>query len=353
MVEHGSPLRVKVPELERYCSALFTCAGVEAREAGEVARALVWAEAKGIVTHGVRLLPTYVKRFQAGLVRSPAQVTRVREGPCWVVLDGGASFGPVLGVLAADEATRRASIHGLGAVWVRNATHFGAAGYYAWRIATRGMIGCVLSNAAPTMTVWGAREVAIGTNPIALATPGGDGPPILLDIATSVVSRQTVNLARDRGMRIPFGWAVDAEGQPTDLPERAAMLLPFGGYKGSGLAIFVEILCGLVGGACSRHEIGRLACDFDRPEGIGHFYLAIDLGQVSELPAYLRRVRDMAQAIHNLRPAEGADRVLLPGEREFAAEAVHLQKGLLLDPSVAQQLFAVGDALGVPRPVPA
>ncbi|MDR7427259.1 MAG: Ldh family oxidoreductase [Armatimonadota bacterium] len=350
MVEHQAHIRVEVHELERYCAALLRSAGVEAGEALEVARALVWAEAKGITSHGVRLLPIYTKRFQAGLVRSPASVSRVREGPCWVVLDGGSGFGPVLGSLAAEEATRRASIYGLAAVWVRNATHFGAAGYYAWQIATKGMIGCVLCNAAPTMTVWGAREVAIGTNPIALAAPSEDGFPILLDMATSVVSRQTINLARDRGMRIPLGWALDEEGHPTDLPGRAAMLLPFGGYKGSGLAIFVEILCGLVGGACSRHEIGRLAYDFDRPEGIGQFYLAMDLKQVSELPAYGRRMREMVQALRHLRPAEGVDRVLLPGEREFAAEAANLQSGLLLDPSVARDVFAMGDAFGVPRP---
>jgi len=350
MDEHRPCPRVEIHQLARYCSAVFAAAGVEAREAAEVAHALVWAEAKGVVSHGLRLLPIYVRRFQAGLVRSPAPLRPVREGPCWVVLDGGAGFGPVLGTLAVDEVARRARSGGLGAVWVRNATHFGAAGYYAWQIASLGMIGCALCNAAPAMTVWGAREVSIGTNPIALAAPGGDGTPVLLDIATSVVSRQTVNLARERGTRIPLGWALDAEGRPTDLPERAAMLLPFGAYKGSGLAIFVEILCGLVGGACSRHEIGRLAYDFDRPEGVGHFYLAIDLGQVSELTSYRQRMRQMMQAIHDLRPAEGVDRVLLPGEREFATEAMHLRDGLPLDPSVAEQVFAVGDALGVPRP---
>lgn len=349
MLSPGKSPRILITDLERYCTATISAACVADHEAPQIAQALVWAEAKGIVTHGVRLLPVYLKRFQMGLVRSPAPVAIVREGACWSVLEGGIGFGIVVGNLAIRDVVKRASTQGLGACWVRNSTHFGAAGYYAWQIAAHEMIGCALSNAAPTMAIWGAAEPALGTNPIALAAPAGDGPPLLLDIATSVVSRQTINMARDRGVPIPPGWALDAHGRPTDRPDRAAVLLPFGQYKGSGLAMFIEILCGLVSEAASRHEISRLFHDFDRPERTGHFFMAVSLAHVAD-SAYSARMDQMVEALRGLRPMEGVARVLLPGEREFAIEAAHVREGIALDPAVAQDLFATGDALGVPRP---
>lgn len=200
------------------------------------------------------------------------------------------------------------------------------------------------------MALWGAAEPAIGTNPIALAAPCGDGDPILLDVATSVVSRNTINLARERAAPIPYGWALDREGWPTDRPEDAAALLPFGDHKGSGLALFVEILCALISGGASRREVGRLFFEMDRPERSCHFFAAIDLGQVADTKDYGDRVQEMARSLRALRPAAGVDRILLPGDREFAVEREYLREGVPLDPAVARDLFAAGDSLGVRRP---
>lgn len=343
-------MRVRVPDLERYCVGILELGGIAPEEARQVVSVLIWAEVRGLASHGVRLLPVYLKRYRAGLVCSPAAARITRQCRGWSVLDGGYGFGAVVGNLAVSDAVSRAATEGIGAVWVRNSTHFGAAGYYAWQMACQGFIGCALSNATPTMAVWGAAEPAVGTNPIALAAPVGDDSPLLLDIATSVVAKQTINLARDRGLPIPQGWVLDADGRPTTRPEQAAVLLPFGEHKGSGLAIFVEILCGLLSGGASRHEVGSLSRDFDRPEGVGHFFLAINPAQVADADAYYARIRQMAGALHALRPAEGVERVLLPGDRESATRAVRVREGTPLDPQVAQELFGLGEGLGLPQP---
>ncbi|MDR7548304.1 MAG: Ldh family oxidoreductase [Armatimonadota bacterium] len=344
------PVTVRLPELESYCSRILEASGVVPEEAPQVAKALVWAEARGLVSHGVRLLPTYVRRFRAGLVRSPSAARLIRDHACWSVIDGGNGFGPVVGNMAVKDGVRRASRHGISAVWVRNSTHFGAAGYYAWQIAQQDLIGCALSNAFPTMAVWGAAEPAIGTNPIALSAPVGEGPPLLLDIASSVASRQRINMARERGLPIPETWALDADGRPTNNPEQAAVLLPFGEHKGSGLAVFVEILCAFLSGAASRHEIGRLSSDFDRPEGVGHFFMAIDPNRIADAEAYYARIRKTAAELRALRPAEGTKRVLLPGDPKSAAEESSISHGIQLSPRLAQELFDLGNTLGLPRP---
>lgn len=339
-----------MPDLELYCSRILDAGGVAPSEAPQVARALVWAEARGLTSHGVRLLPVYLRRYRAGLVCSPSAARIIRQFRSWSVLDGGNGFGAVVGNMAVEDAVSRASEEGIGVVWVRNSTHFGAAGYYAWQIACQGLIGCALSNAPPTMAVWGAAEAAVGTNPIALAAPVGADSPLLLDFATSVVSKQRINMARDRGLLISNGWALDADGRPTDRPEQAAVLLPFGEHKGSGLAIFVEILCALLSGAASRHEVGRLSSDFDRPEGVGHFFMAIDPVRIADAETYHARIRQMVTELRALRPVEGMERVLLPGERETIAEALRVREGLPLDQLLAQELFDLGDSLGLPRP---
>lgn len=350
MGSNQSPVRVRLPDLEFYCGRILEVSGVAPEEAPQVVRGLVWAEARGLASHGVRLLPIYLKRYRAGLVCSPSAARIIRQCTSWSVFDGANGFGAVVGNMAVKDAVGRASKEGIGAVWVRNSTHFGAAGYYAWQMACQGLIGCALSNAVPTMAIWGAMEPAIGTNPIALAAPVGENSPLLLDIATSVVSKQKINLARDRGLPIPKGWALDANGRPTDRPERAAVLLPFGEHKGSGLAIFVEILCALLSGAASRHEVGRLFSDFDRPEEVGHFFMAIDPARIADAEVYYARIRQMVASLRALRPVEGAERVLLPGDTESTAEVLRVREGIPLDPLLAQELFDLGDSLRLPRP---
>lgn len=347
---YEGPMTVRLTDLDFYCGRILEASGVAPEEAPQVGKSLVWAEARGVASHGVRLLPIYLKRFRAGLVRSPSAAQIIRQHTSWSVLDGANGFGAVVGNMAVKDAVGRASKEGIGAVWVRNSTHFGAAGYYAWQMACQGLIGCALSNAVPTMAIWGAMEPATGTNPIALAAPVGEDSPLLLDIATSVASKQMINLSRDRGLPIPTGWALDANGRPTDRPERAAVLLPFGGHKGSGLAIFVEILCALLSGAASRHEVGRLFSDFDRPEGVGHFFMAIDPARIAGAEAYHARIRQMVASLRALRPVEGVERVLLPGDRESAAEALYVREGISLDLGVARELFDLGDSLRLPRP---
>lgn len=342
--------RVRPPDLERYCVRILKRSGVTPEDAAEVARSLVWADVRGLATHGVRMLPIYVKRYRLGLVRSPCAARILREGTSWAVVDGGDGFGAVVGTWAVKEAVGRGRKEGIGGVWVRNSTHFGVAGYYAWQIACQGLIGIALSNAVPTMAIWGAKEPALGTNPIALAAPVGEDSPLLLDIATSVVSKQFINLARTRGLPIPKGAALDADGRPTDRPERADVLLPFGEHKGSGLAIFVEIFCALLSGAASRHEIGRLSSDFDRPEGVGHFFMAIDPDRIAGAEAYEARIREMVASLRALSPMEGVERLLLPGDRESIAHAQRAREGISLEPAQAQEVLDLGDSLGIPRP---
>jgi ureidoglycolate dehydrogenase (NAD+) len=321
-------------------------------EAELVADALVCADLRGVHSHGVVRSAVYLKRLQAGSIRAGADLSVVHDAGAAVVCDAGSGFGVVAAARAMDLAVERAARYGVGAVGVRNSNHCGMLAYFTLRAVARGAVGVALSNADAQVAPFGARTRYFGTNPISVGIPGGEEPPVVLDMATSEVAHGRVRAAALRGEPIPRTWALGPDGRPTTDPHEAlrGALLPFGGAKGSGLALVVDVLAGLLTGAGSGPEITPLYEELDRPQGVGHLMVALWPDAFCGLSTLRERVDRLVREVRALPPAEGFDRVWLPGEMEHRRDAEARRMGVGLPEESVLALQEVARAVGLRAP---
>jgi ureidoglycolate dehydrogenase (NAD+) len=338
--------------LAGFCRQVLLQAGLGEEDAATVADSLVAADLRGVATHGVMRLPIYVERLRRGLIAARPAIRVRRTGPATATLDGGNGPGQVVALRAMEEAVAIAEEAGVGLVAVHGSNHFGAAGWFALHAAERGMIGLALTHAEADAVPFGGRRAALGTNPLAVAVPRADGPPVLLDMATSAVAMGRVMVARRQGQPIPDGWAVDADGQPTTDPRKAKAVVPLAGPKGYGLAFVVEVLAGLLSGSRTGTEVRRMYDDFEQPQGIGHLLGAIDPARFLAPEDFTGGVERLAGQLKATPPAAGFDEVLLPGEPEERTRQRHRRDGIPIPDELARELAALGAELAVPWPGP-
>jgi L-2-hydroxycarboxylate dehydrogenase (NAD+) len=311
-------------------TAAFEAQGITADDGRLTAEVLVSADARGKHSHGLLRLPRFVRGVEHGNVDPEGDVEVVRERGGAAALDGGSRLGPVVASAAAGEAMDRAERHGVGAVGVRNANHLGMLGYYTDQIREAGLVGVAMTNTEPAMPPHGGAEPILGTNPVAVGLP--TDPPFNLDMSTSAIARGTVLHMRETGEDLPKGVALDADGEPTTDPDAAldGTILPFGGPKGSGLAVAVEVLAGgLVGAAMGTDVTGTYHTE--DPCTKGDLFLALDPsvlggdGFAERASAFLRRLKATDTAA-------GVDEIRLPGERSVerdrTAETVEVEDDL-------------------------
>jgi LDH2 family malate/lactate/ureidoglycolate dehydrogenase len=341
--------RYPAAQLDAFCRRVFERVGVPPEDAALVADTLVQADLRGVSSHGVVRVPIYVARLRAGVVQAVARPTVVREHGPTLLLDGNHGLGQVLSARAMDEAIARAQRHGVGAVGVRKSSHFGAAAYYALRAVRQDCIGFVFTNASPALAPWGSISRILGNNPWAIAVPAGEEYPVVLDLANSVVARGKIRLAAEAGQRLPPGWAANARGEPTEDPHEAlaGLILPIGGYKGSGISIMLDLVCGALMGASVLDEIGS-PYDTTRQQGVGHLFMALDVAHFSDVAAFKARVDAYVQRVRAAQPAAGVERIFVPGEPEFLAARERAERGIPLPAATVAALRAVGGELGVP-----
>ena len=340
-------MRFSVSCLKDYCEKLMTARGVAPDCAETVADMLLDAELTGVGTHGVSRLAIYLERVERGLVSRHNEAKILRESPSALAIDAGNSLGAVGAKFAMEACIRKARETGCCFATVKNSNHFGAAAYYTRMAAAQGMIGFCCTNLTAKIAPHGAAEPFMGTNPISVAVPSG-GFPVVLDMTPSVVALGKLILAQKLGRDIPLGWALDRDGKPTTDPAagRAGSLIPIGGPKGSGLALMVEVLSGILSGAGTATHLHDLY-EFDAPQGVGHFMGAIDVSRFLEPDAFRAGVSSMAAEIKGLKLAEGANEVLLPGERSARSAAEKAQTGVDVPEAVCAELNALGEAYGM------
>lgn len=269
--------RIAPDRLQDWSIRLLTAAGLPASEAEEVARHLLFADLRGIDTHGTSRLKIYLLRMAAGSLSPVAHISVLNESPVSALLDAGNSFGHIASRQATEMAIAKAKEHGMAMVGVRNSNHNGCMAYYTLLMAEAGLIGFAVTNSVANMPPWGGMEMFFGTNPISMAAPAGAEPPFVFDMATTQVARgKIINAARE-GKPIPEGWALTKDGNPTT-DSKAAMegvMLPMAGPKGSALSYGVEILAGIMTGALTGPELPRMYEQLDQPQQVGHFFLAL------------------------------------------------------------------------------
>lgn len=333
--------------LRNYCRDVLTASGVDADCASAVADLLVDAELTGISTHGVSRMAIYMERMEKGVMSRGNNIRIVRESPSAVVIDGGNTLGAATAKFAMETCIRKARETGCCFAAVRGSNHFSTAGYYTRMAAAQDMIGFACTNLTGKIAPFGSAEPFMGTNPISVCAPS-NGLPFLLDMTPSVVALGKLILAQKLRQEIPLGWALDADGKPTTDPAagRKGSLIPIGGPKGSGLAMAVDILSGILTGAGYGPHLHDLY-EFDAPQGIGHFMGAIDIAHFIDVADFKSMMDTFADEIKHLKKADGVDEITLPGERSLRKVAENSVKGITLPDAVYQELISLGEPYGL------
>jgi LDH2 family malate/lactate/ureidoglycolate dehydrogenase len=299
-----------------------------------------------------------------GMMLANPEVEVVTETPTTALIDAGAGLGQPVSHRAMEMAIQKAKEYGCGFTTVRNSNHYGIAGYYAMMALEHDCIGISMTNAAVLVVPTFGRDAMLGTNPIAVAAPGDQERPFVLDMATSTVPRGKLEVYNRAEKPIPLGWATDETGTPTtDAPrvlenfkQRAGGgLLPLGGagellsgHKGYGLSLWVDVFCAVLSGAAYADTVYPKTPDGNPlPSKIGHFFGAWRVDAFRPLDEFKASMDDLQQRLKNTPKAEGETRVYIHGEKEYEEAERRTREGIPLNPKVAADLRAIGEELGV------
>ncbi len=342
-------IQVDAAVLKAYVAALYGRVGMAAADAEYCAECLVQTELWGKSSHGVMRVPHYLARIRSGAV-NPRPATRLLRGNgAFQVMDGDNGQGFLVGRDAMSHAVALAGEHGAGVVGVVHSSHFGAAGLYARLAVDRGMAGIVMTNTAPKVVAPGGTRPITGSNPIAIGVPSYGEFPFLLDLSLSTVAGGKLLLARERGEKIPLGWAVDEDGEPTDDPATAfaGYWLPAGGVKGLGLSYAVDVLCGVITGAAFGLGMHSQYGQADEPSGTGHLMIALRLEAIIDRDELRERMGAFIAAIKTSPLRDDAAEMLVPGESADRCRRARLRGGIPLPAGLHRELLALGRELAV------
>jgi LDH2 family malate/lactate/ureidoglycolate dehydrogenase len=339
-------------QLRDFSQRILEAAGVPPPKAHQVALALTAANLRGVDSHGVQLLPHYVDQIEAGDVDPHAEGHVISESGACLLYDAEHGLGHVTSQICCAHAVRLAAQHGISIVVAREASHFGPAAIWSQRISAAGYIGIVMCDASPAVPPWQGKQGRLGTNPISVSVPNPGGKGWLLDMATSTVSYGRLEKAAlEDQQTIPVGWALDREGRPTTDLDTAlkGFLMPLGGYKGSGLAMMVEILCGVLGGGAMSLEIRGIR-QHGRHSRVNHAFLAIDVARFLLPEDFHARMERLVEQVKSAAPAAGYDEVLVAGDPEWRAEEDRRRSGIPIPPGPWEALVRTAARLSVPLP---
>jgi len=347
---------VKADQLRAFGRQIFSALGVPTEDAELVSDLLVEANLTGFDSHGVIRIPIYARGIKMGAVKPGAEIKILRETPSTAAIDGGWNLGQVVAKYAMNVCIEKARDSVVSLVTAKNSQHAGRLNTYAEMAMAQDMIGIASVNSASYVAPYGGKSKQLGTNPLCFAIPSGREPPMVLDMATSVWARGKIMVYLARGEELPEEVFMDPDGNPTTDPgwyTRGGVLRNLGGeiagYKGFGLSLLVEILTGaLTGGGVSNSEEYR-----SRPfyGGNGIFMMAIDVGQVTELDAFKKRVDDLLSSVRDSPTAPGYDEILIPGEPERLMKERRLKEGIFVEEKTWGDLTALAEELGVENPV--
>lgn len=337
-------------KLEAFAQRILESVGVAAPKAKLVAHSLVQSNLRGVDSHGVQLLPFYVEQMEYPNIDVAAQGHVVSEAGGCLVYDGENGIGQVIAEQCCEHAIRLGKTNGIAMVVARESNHFGAAAFWAQRLSRAGLVGVVMCNASPLVAPWQGKDKRLGTNPICVSVPGPQ--TWLLDMATTTVAAGKIFKAHfNQQPEIPAGWAMDSEGAPTTSTETAinGILMPLGGYKGSGLAMLAEVLCAVLGGGAMSTQLGGIRI-FSQPARVSQSFIAIDVARFLPAEEFYARMKELVTMMKSSAPAKGFDEVLVAGEPEWRTEQERLQTGIPVSPGTWTDLTAIATRYGIPLP---
>lgn len=311
-----------------------------------VVSSLVQTSLRGVDSHGINLFPHYCRALVAGRINGNPSMTLTRTGSGTALLDADHALGHHAGAVAMDNAIEFAKQSGIGAVAVKNSTHFGAAAYLGLRAPAHDCLGFASTNADALVKVHGGRDAFFGTNPVCFTAPLEREDPFCLDMATSLVSWNKIVNHRRENSPIPASWAFDASGSRVTDPNQAATLNPAGEYKGYGLGMMVDILCGILSGGPVGREIHAMyAPPLDGSKRrIGHFFLAVDIGRFLDPAAFRARLQAIVDSIRSMPSLSPGDEVMVAGDPEKRAKDRRSRKGIPVDESKYREFLELSPA---------
>jgi len=343
--------RIPAATARAFIAECLASVGLPPADAAKVAELMTEADLTGADAHGVFRLPQYIQRMQAGGFNPRPNITIAKTAPATALVDGDNAMGHLVLARAAETAISQARECGVAWVGVRNSNHAGAAGVYAAMPLEHGMIGIYSAVAnANHMAVWGGTDLLLGTNPLAVAIPAGEEAPVVLDIATSIVSYGTIKNYKLLNKPLPEGWLIDAAtAEPITDAARSGegLLLPMGGYKGSGLAIVLGLLAGVLNGAAFGRDVIDFNADDATATNTGQFILALDVGRFMPLAAFQAEVDRHLRDLRASKLLPGFDSIRLPGEQRRRRRADRIANGIPISAELMARLDQVAAALNV------
>jgi L-2-hydroxycarboxylate dehydrogenase (NAD+) len=357
--------RIPAEPLKAFCRRVFAEMDVPPVDAEITADVLVRADLRGISSHGVARLRRYVQGLRSGMMRPRPDIVTLHETPNTALIDAGGGLGQPVSARAMCLAIEKARANTISFVAVRNSNHYGIAGYYAMMALEHDMIGLSMTNSAALVVPTFGRDAKLGTNPISLAAPAGEELPFVLDMATSTVPRGKLEVYDRLHKMMPLGWATDERGMPTEDPHRVLEnlikhlgggLLPLSGageltsgYKGYGLALMVDILCGVLPGAGYADKIYPKKEDgTPLPANVGHFFGAMRVDGFRPVADFKATMDDIIRRLREAPKAEGEQRIYIHGEKEFEMEKDRRVNGVVLDAKVIADLKAIAEDMDIP-----
>jgi L-2-hydroxycarboxylate dehydrogenase (NAD+) len=342
--------RVAAAALATFIKRAFEAAGLRSEDADVVANLMVEADLRGSDTHGVIRLPLYLRRLKAGGIKARPDIRIVRERPATALVDGDNGIGHLVMRFATMTAIEKAK--GAGVAWVgaRMSNHAGPAALYAMMPLAHDMIGLYLAVGSNNhLPPWGSTENLLGTNPIAIAVPAEEEPPIVLDMAPTVAAFGKVRLKMQRGEELPVGWMIGRDGKPLTDPKRAeqGLLLPIGDYKGYGLSL----MTGLLAGTLNQAAFGRDVVDFVKEQGkatnTGHAIVAVSVEAFAPAVAFKRQVDSAIRAMRGAERLPGVERIWLPGEQSHLKRQDRAKNGISMPKPLRDSLEMAARDLGI------
>jgi len=345
----------KVPsdKLAEFCAACFQKLGVPAGDARLVASNLLFANLRGVDSHGLIRLKIYTERLRAGGFKADARPQVISEQDSIALIDAAHGLGQVAATMAMKLAIAKAEKTGMAVVTVKNSNHFGASAFYAMQAIEHGMIGFSATNAGPTMAPTGGREGRLGNNAFAIAVPAGRYPPLVLDMATGAVAWGKIFVAQQEKRKIPGTWALDKQGVPTDDPNAAAnkgLIQPLGGYKGYGLSLLLDILTGVLSGGGFSTHVRTLYQQVASPAEVAHTCAALRVEAFMPVAQFRERMDAIIELMHSCPAAPGVSRIFVPGEIEHETEQRRSAEGIPLNGELQEELRMLAGELGLKPP---
>lgn len=336
-------------QLMTFCTQVLQKLGVPREDAEITAGTMVTANLRGVDTHGVLRLPLYAARLKGGAMSPSANLTTEKERVATALLDGHNGIGQVISYRAMEIAIRKAREAGVSYVAVSHSNHFGAAAFYPMMALDHDMIGLAFTNASPRLAPTGGVEKLFGNNPWCVAVPAGKRPPVVLDMANSVVAAGKIRILQKEGRPVPEGWALNEHGEPTTDATAAlkGILLAIGGYKGYGITLMVDLLTGVLTDSSYGPRVKVLDQDVD-PAGTAHSFMAIALSAFTDVAAFKARMDAYIEEIKSSKKARGTEVIYVPGELEHIKVQERMERGIPLQVKVAAELITLGKDLGIP-----